>query len=359
MSDASFSSDLIINLPAVPNVATFTDEKEFDKLYDAILKKVKEHVPDVSTKTGRDAIASLAYKVARTKTTLDNQGKGLTEEWRKNTTKVNATRNVMKDRLEALQDQVRKPLTEWEDTEKARIKKHESALEVLTQFTGVGLGHASTELKEMLEAVNATPADDQWEEFQSRAFVTKQLAVDNLTKLLAAAEKQEADARELEQLRAAAAERERLDAEKLAAENAAKEEAERVEREKKAEEDRKVEADRIAEEAREHAANEAQARIDAAEQQAKDAEVRAQREIEEAKAAAERQAEAERTRIANAKAAEEAEQARRNADEEHRRTINKTILTELVTCSGITSEQAKLIVVHLAKGLVPNVTLKY
>jgi len=358
MSDAS-SSDLIIKLPAVPNVATFTDEKEFDKLYDTIFKKVKEHVPDVSTKTGRDAIASLAYKVARTKTTLDNQGKGLTDEWRKNTAKVNATRNVMKDRLEALQEQVRKPLTDWEDKEADRIKKHEAALETLMRFTAVGLGHTSLDLTEMLEAVNATPVDEQWEEFHSRAFVTKQLAVDNLTKLLASAEKQEADARELEQLRAAAAEREQLDAEKLAAENAAKEEAERVEREKRADEARKIEAARIAEEAREQAAKEAQARIDAAEQLAKDAEARAQREIEEAKAAAERQSEAERTRIANENAAAEAEQARRNADEEHRRTINKTILTELVTCSGITSEQAQKIVIHLVKGLVPNVTLKY
>jgi hypothetical protein len=358
MSDAS-SSDLIIKLPAVPNVATFTDEKEFDKLYDAILNKVKEHVPDVSTKTGREAIASLAYKVARTKTTLDNQGKGLTEEWRKNTTKVNATRNLIKERLEALQERVRKPLTDWETAEDQRVTKHETALQALTDFVAVGLGRTCDELKDMLTEVNATPVDDQWEEFQSRAFVTKQMAVDNLTKLLAAAEKQEADAMELEQLRAAAAERERLDAEKLASENAAKEEAERLEREKQDEEARKVEAARIADEARELAAKEAQARIDAAEQQAKDAEARAQREIEEAKAAADRQAEAERTRIANENAAAEAEQARRNADEEHRRTINKTILTELVNCSGITPDQAQKIVIHLVKGLVPNVTLKY
>lgn len=359
MSDASIASDLIIKLPAVPNVATFTDEKEFDKLYDAILKKVKEHVPDVSTKTGREAIASLAYKVARTKTTLDSQGKGLTEEWRRNTTKVNATRNLIKDRLEALQDQVRKPLTDWETMEKARSDKHEAALQVLMSFANAGLGHSSAELKEMLEGVNTTPVDEQWEEFQSRAFVTKQLAVDNLTKLLAVAEKQEADAAELEQLRAAAAERERLDAEKLAAENAAKEDSDRIERERLADENQKVEAARIAEQARLQALQDAQDRIDAAEKQAKDAEERAQREIDEANAAAERRAEAERTRIANEKAADEAEQARRNADEEHRRTINKSILTELVTCSGITSDQAQKIVIHLVKGLVPNVTLKY
>src|SRR5690606_20296695 len=66
------STDLIVSLPSVPNIATFTDEKEFDKLYEAILKKIDEHKPDVSTKEGRAEIKSLAYKIARTKTALDN-----------------------------------------------------------------------------------------------------------------------------------------------------------------------------------------------------------------------------------------------------------------------------------------------
>lgn len=58
MADQATSTDLIISLPAVPNVATFTDEQEFDKLYAAILEKVNEHKHDVSTKKGRDEIKS-------------------------------------------------------------------------------------------------------------------------------------------------------------------------------------------------------------------------------------------------------------------------------------------------------------
>ena len=51
---------------------------------DPYLAKIKEEldafVPDVTTKKGRDAIASIAHKVARSKTALDNIGKELVAE---------------------------------------------------------------------------------------------------------------------------------------------------------------------------------------------------------------------------------------------------------------------------------------
>lgn len=219
MSDSA-STDLIISLPSVPSVATFTDEKEFDKLYDAILKKVDEHKPDVSTKKGRDEIASLAYKVARTKTTLDKQGKDLTEEWRSNTTKVNATRNKIKERLEQLQAAVRQPLDAWEAGERARVDGHQSKLDLLLSLITTPLGLPSSELKGLLKVVDETVVDASWEEFEDRAAIAKQDATTALTRLIQSAEKQEAYAAELAALRAAQAERDRQEAERLAAEEA-------------------------------------------------------------------------------------------------------------------------------------------
>lgn len=51
---------------------------------DPFLQKIREEidgfVPDVTTRKGREAIASIAYKVARSKTALDNVGKELVAE---------------------------------------------------------------------------------------------------------------------------------------------------------------------------------------------------------------------------------------------------------------------------------------
>lgn len=340
MDVTSTTTDLVISLPAKVDVVTFTDEKAFDDLYDRIVKKVSEHVPDVSTKAGRDAIASLAYKVARTKTTLDKQGKDLTEEWRKNTSKVNATRNLIAERLDALQKTVRKPLTDWETAEEARVARHQSALNNLLSFVTMAV-RPSDELKSMLATVSDTVVDESWDEFQIQAELAKVDAVSALTRLVDIAEKQEADARELEQLRAEKAARD-------AAEQAKRDEEERIERERQAEEQRKADAERIEREAREQAERDAQARIDAAEREAREANERAER------AAAD-----ERQRIADEQAAQLAEQKRREADIEHRRTINNTVVSALVACAEISPDQAKKIVAHMVSGLIPNVTFTY
>jgi hypothetical protein len=355
----SESTDLIISLPSVPSVATFTDEAEFDKLYDAILKKVDEHKPDVSTKKGRDEIKSLAFKIAKTKVALDKQGLALTGEWRENTKKVNATRTKIEERLEALQTTVRKPLTEWEAAENARIDKHKDALDILLSHITTSLGQPSANLKAALASVEETVVDASWEEFEDRAALAKQDAIVALQRLIETAEKQEADAAELAALRAAQAERDRQDAERRAAEEAARAEAERAEQERRAEEQRKADIAKAATEAAERAERDAAERVAAAEREAAEAKERAEREIEEAKAKALADAQAREQAEAAARAAEEAEQRRREADKEHRKTVNNAIVAELVECSGITAEQAQAIVGHLVRGLVPNVTLNY
>lgn len=432
MSDNT-STDLIIKLPTAMTADTFTNEEEFEKLYSKVKEAVDSHVPDLTTKTGREAIASVAYKVARTKTALVKQGKALTEEWRENTKKVNAACNTIEERLDKLKDDVRRPLTEWEDAEAARIQKHKDGLEALLAFSKIGYGQPSEKLREAIaEVENTAMGEEHWDEFAPQAGVAKIDALDTLKRLLVTAEKQEAEAAELEKLRAEKAERDRQDAERLAAEQAIanrreyakglithikqcalgmiggqtypygilfreleekividdacgdmgaeveearqealktlraaqeqdrkKAEAERLEQERLAEEQRKADIARAAAEAAEKAEREAAEKLAAAERAAKDAEERAARQIEEAKAEADRKAEVERKRIADEKAAAAEEQRRRDADKEHRKTVNGAIVAELVECSGITTDQAQKIVVHMVSGLVPNVTLKY
>jgi hypothetical protein len=261
MADQATSTDLIVSLPTVPNVATFTDEKEFDKLYDAILKKVEEHKPDLSTKTGRDAIKSLAHKIAKTKVALDKQGLALTGEWRENTKKVNATRTKIEERLEKLQASVRQPLTDWETAEQARVDKHQTALDALLAMISIQPGQPSELLRTALSTVEDTLVDASWEEFEDRAAIAKSDASAALTRLIAVAEKQESDARELEELRAAKAKLEQEKAEIAAAEEAKQREAERAENERQAEEKRKEEIEQAAKDAADKAAREAEQRI--------------------------------------------------------------------------------------------------
>ncbi|NLS03577.1 hypothetical protein HGP14_09425 [Rhizobium sp. P32RR-XVIII] len=371
MADQVTSTDLIIKLPAVMTAEAFTDDREFEKLFAKVQEEVSKHTPDVSTTVGRQAIASLAYKVARTKTALVGQGKKLTESWRDQTKKVNAACNTIEERLDALKDSVRKPLTEWEVAEAERVDGHKACLEALINLSKVGFGRPSSELRELLADVQNQPmGKEHWEEFAPQASVAREDAIDTLTRLLATAEKQEREAAELEQLRAEKAERDRQEAERLAAEEAKQAEADRVERERIAEEKRKADLEKAAAEAAERVERENAARVAAAEQAAKDAADRAKREAEDAqrradeaiaaaKVQAEREAAAERKRIADAQEAEAAEQRRREANIAHRKTINNSIVKELVKCSGITADQAQKIVVHLVSGLVPNVTLKY
>ncbi|WLP44734.1 hypothetical protein Q7A27_18985 [Raoultella ornithinolytica] len=45
-------------------MAVFTNNDQLDPLIEAIEKEARSLVPDVTTKKGRDAIASMAHKVA-------------------------------------------------------------------------------------------------------------------------------------------------------------------------------------------------------------------------------------------------------------------------------------------------------
>lgn len=415
------STDLIISLPTAMTAATFTDDAEFEKLYSQVKEAVDRHVPDLTTKGGRDAIASTAYKVARTKTALVAQGKKLTEGWRDQTKKVNAACNAIEERLDKLRDDVRKPLTDWENAENARIDRHKENLDILLSFITVSPGHSSVDLKAMLETVEGTVVDASWDEFQDRGSFAKTDALAVLDQLIRVAEKREADAAELGRLRAAQAERDRADAERLELEakeaqrrdyvkrliahikqcalgmidgkvypypilfheleqkividdyigdlagdvEEARQEALKTLQAGFAADQERVKAEqkdaetKAAAEAAERAEREAAERVANAERAAKEAQERADREISAAKAETERKAEAERLRIVAEQEAEAAEQRRRDADKAHRKLVNNNIVTELVECSGITPEQAQAIVGHLVRGLVPNVTLKY
>ena len=82
--------------------------------------------------------------LAQTKTYIDKEGKAVVDKLKELPKKVDASRKIFRDELDALSTDIRKPLTEWEAQEKAReeaeaLKKqievdHEEALQMNELF---------------------------------------------------------------------------------------------------------------------------------------------------------------------------------------------------------------------------------
>lgn len=120
----------LIPIESLNAVEVFTGTK-LDELLVQIRQATATVVPDVSTTDGRKEIASLAYKVARSKTTIDEAGKTLVAEWKEKSKVVDAARKKARDYLDALKDEIRSPLdlyeAELERAEKERVEAFEKA----------------------------------------------------------------------------------------------------------------------------------------------------------------------------------------------------------------------------------------
>jgi len=327
--------------------ALFKSENGLNGLLDKLESTVKAEAEklDASTRKGRDGLTSLAYKVSQSKAEMDRQGLALTEKARAEIAAVNAGRKAAKERLDALRDETKKPVTEWEAKEAARVDAHKTALKTfdLDRATAQDAPSAIIDVIASIEAL--TLLGPSWEEFEEFAAAKSEAALAKYRADLAAAEKRVADEQELAKLRAEAAERARRDAEdaerKAEADRQAERErlaadaAERAEQERAAaverEAQRQAQAERDREEAARIAAEAAKAE---AERAAKEAEERHARELAEAKAREERAAQAERDRIAAEQRAKDEARAKREADHAHRERIRGDIIKALESMRG-------------------------
>jgi colicin import membrane protein len=299
------------------NVMTvFTRDGAIDPILDKIAKEARSFVGDVSTAQGRKDIASMAYKVAQTKTYLDGLGKALVDEMKELPKKVDASRKSARDFLDALKEEVRKPLDDWEAEQERIEAAKKAAAEAEALAKQIESDH------ELALLMNAE-FNRQLEE-RLRAEAEAKLAHERRIAEEAAA-KAKAEAEEKALAEKQAAEKALLDA-KLA--------QERAEREK-------LEAEKAAEQAK------------------AEAELRAKMAAEQAEKDKLQAIENERKRIeAVAEAARKEEEAR-EADKEHRKRINNAILKSIIAESGVSDEQGKAIIVAIAGGKIPNVKISY
>lgn len=394
------SGELALTSPQLLVPAVVFAPGRVKTIIDKLCAQARATPTDISTPKGREAIKSLVYKIARSKTTLDKMGKELTDEWRLRMEAVNAERRQVREQLDALGEEVRAPLTEWENAEKARIAGHEAALASICERPGYGTMETAAEIRARLEHLRAFPTRD-WQEFTKRAGEVLAAEIGRTEALLAAAERREAEQAEYARLRAEAEEQARQAAARVQAEREARiaaeaAEAARVEAEKRAQAEadaaaRRAELERQAAARAQQEANERAARLEAQARQAEadrmEAEARSRREAAAAAERAEaaeraaderaRKAEAERMaaearaeraqeqaladerrRVEEAAAEEARAAAARAADREHRGSVNREAAAAMVA-EGVSEAQAKALIVAIVAGKIPAVSIRY
>lgn len=323
-----------------------------------IRKEIDSFVPDVSTKKGRDAIASIAYKVAKSKTALDDVGKELVNDLKELPKKIDAERKRVRELLDAWKEEVRKPLTEWEQAEEHRIAHHKNSIENIKTATHEIEILDSHILKARITAIDSIAIDSSFEEFELEAVHAKEIVLNKLKSALEKREQYEAEQTELSRLRAEAAAREQKEREeriaKEAEERALKQAEERAKAEREAAERRELELELQAEKA-EREKLEAQKREEDAKKEAIEREERLKVEAEDRQ---KKSHEDERKRQLDEMAAAEEERLKREQNVAHMKKINNEAL-EAFLRNGLTEDCAKLAISLIAKKLITNIQINY
>ncbi|WP_200539998.1 hypothetical protein [Klebsiella pneumoniae] len=308
-------------------MAVFTNNDQLDPLIEAIEKEARSLVPDVTTKKGRDAIASMAHKVARSKTYIDNAGKDLVAELKALPKQIDESRRVVRERLDALKDEVRRPLTEWE-AEQERIKAEEAMLALHVEALAMNedfdrqLAARIESDHEMVLLMNDAFDREQAEKKAEaeRQRIAREEEIKRQAEEKAKREAAEQAQREIDA--AAAREREAI---------LAKEQAEREQRE-----------------AAERAEREKQAAVEAERRKAQEEANRVRREAEQR----------EQARLAEEKRKAD-EQARREADVKHRKAVGVEVVKALMANTSLTRDQAIEVLTAVKDGRIPHTGISY
>lgn len=367
------NEELMIQIPA--NAVEVFKPETMNALIERVKGIVKDAPKDTTTTKGRKEIASLAYKIAQTKSAIDEAGKNLVEPMKAQAKLIDAERKHARDELDALKAEVRKPLDEWEAAEAARVQLITDAIARIN-----AIGTTVFEKSAQVDAAIAQLKTEAAFDFKDKKDIAAQQV--ELCELRLA--KRRAELIDAE-TKAAEAEKARIESERKATEaRLAREAQERKEREERiaresaeratreAEARAKAEAERVKLESeraeRERAAaieRESQRRI--CEEKAKaDAERRHAEELvaaaERAKVQAENAARVEREKIEAEKKAESEALAKREADKAHTSKIlteAKEAIAAVLANVETGEEPAKSVVRAIRAGKIPHVTINF
>lgn len=316
---------------------------------DKILALIKTEVDrqatnlkDMTVKSNRDALRSLAMRVVKSRTFVEGQRKGLVAGRKKELADIDSEARRIGAILEGIEDDVRAPLTAWEQIDKDRKAKHEGIITELVELAQhpAPYGATSEVIADRIAEVEAIDPT-QAEEFAVTTEGRKAEALKALRQALNIANEQEAQKAENGRLQAEANERAIKERERLAAEAA-------VEREKVESARREREAEERAQTAEKMRLAEVQASARRAEEAAAQAECDKEAAIE-----------AERKRVAAQKEKELAEAAARERNKKHKATVHEVAIDNLLDISGMTADIAAEVVEAIAAGKIPHVSIAY
>lgn len=318
------------------------DNDMFDALVTEIRQEITAFVPNLTTDKGRKEVAALAAKVARTKTAIDRARKALTERMRITTKRVNDVWSDREERLNALRDEARKPLDDWEAAEKKRTEMVSEGLTALRTAGIVREGETSASVQTRLNVIMAHTLEPSiYGEDYEHAVELKASVVDSLTSAIARLKVAEEDRRQAEIDRAELAE--------LRAQKAAREQADAEARDK-------AEQEQAEREREERAAAEA-------EQRRKEAEERAEREraeaVERGKREEREKIEREQREKADREAKERADAERLANNKKHRAAVIKAAAEALVRENNLLAGTALAIVESILAGKITNVHIQF
>ncbi|BFF84048.1 hypothetical protein FAO22_14535 [Klebsiella pneumoniae] len=297
---------------------------------DAYLEQIRQavnEVPDLTTKKGRDRVASLAAQVSRSKTAIEKPGREYLKRLKEAVRPAEAEIKRFVDACDELRDATRKPLTEWE-AEQERIKAEEAMnalhVEALAMNEDFDRQLAARIESDHEMALLMNDAFDREQADKAAEAERQRIAHEEEIKRLAAA----AAAREVEQR----AQREREEA--AHREAVLKAQAEQAERDRIAAE-QKAEADK-------------QAAIEAERRKAQEEADRIRREAEQR----------EQARLAEEKRKAD-EQARREADVKHRKAVGTEIVKALLANTSLTRDQAIEVLTAVKDCRIPHTGISY
>ena len=322
----------------------FTDRKNLDEFYGKVEKMAKGLVADPLTKEGASQIKTCARQIASVKKKVDDYGKDVVAELKALPKIIDENRRIFREKMEALQEDIRRPVTE--------IEQREEEIATITQrHMRIGADAASGDIQKEIESVKAIElTEEKWHESLEKAKKAVNGELNALNLMFESALKREEEQRELAELR-----KKQEEAERIIREQKIREEAERKAREQ-------AEAKAAAEKAR------MQREKEEAERKAAEAEKRAQEAQEAARKAAQQNAPTAPAAPAPTPMSKTLPAAKPSAWTQEQKDINNAIVDAIAAIledklQGFTETGYKVaaqeIVKSIIKGKINNIKVVY
>lgn len=152
------------------------------------IKASVNEVPDLTTAKGRDRIASLAAQVSRSKVAIEKPGRAYLKHVKAVVKPIEQHLKEFVDSCDALRDEVRAPLTKWEEEQRANQERLQAKVDYFGEEYQSMLENMPSNLHEragfikaVLDDIKAEPVGDDFESMKEAGEAAKAQVVEKMT----------------------------------------------------------------------------------------------------------------------------------------------------------------------------------